>query len=241
MAFGNDPRFIGVGAISTGGTGTYIGRGNGFGWVLTANHVIGTGETGSFYLPNLGTWSLNNTYRIPGTDVSISRLVNFNLDIYAPTLNTSSTLATGTDFISAGYGYNRSQSSNTYDEDSNRRGFQSKVAGFYTETNPNDLTFPGQYVVDRFDRPTDPNATAIEGFGAPGDSGSMVLTAQGIVGVLSYGDYEKYGGLNYYSRLTPAVSSAIYARTGITPVPEPATLAALGLGALAMLRRRKRA
>ena len=239
LAFGNTSQFIGVGElVDAGGTGTYIGRGNGFGWVLTANHVLTNGETSAFRLPGLGTWQLNNTYRIPGTDVSIARLVNFNLDIFAPQLNTAP-IDAGALFVSAGFGLSREESLDDYNDDGRRRGYQSRLTGIETRTSSS--TGPGTYVIDRFDSPTDPNVQPLEGFGAPGDSGSMVLSAQGIVGVLSFGDYEKYGAENRHAALTPAVTQQIFARTGIVPVPEPATLAALGVGALALLRRRKRA
>ena len=100
-------------------------------------------------------------------------------------------------------------------------------------------------------------ATANEGGVADHDSGGgwfvktgsalpMVIAVSS--GVDSQFDFTQTGSSNYYDAGGIGVgadlgyySSFIRQTTGVAPVPEPATLAAFGFGALALLRRRRRA
>lgn len=242
LAFGNDARFQGVGKVNVGGgygTGTFLGIGTGGqAWGITAKHVITTGNTGTFTFEDGGSYAISQAIGFTGADVSIFKINGWNRNVFTPTLNTTGVYTIGTDLDSAGYGGHGAQGSATsWAYDNKRRGMQTKL----NSTNPN-FVFAGEsqlMLIDVFDSPTSPNVRPIEGFGAPGDSGSMLLDPLGrIWGVLSGGQFETYGNQNWYATITPTIASQIYAQTGI-PVPEPASMIALGLGALAMLRRKR--
>ncbi len=241
LDLGTAARFAGVGSTSTGGTATYIGAGGGRSWIITANHVINLGQTVNFNTPERGDFVAVGrlSFEDGGYDITVAELVDPGAafgGVYAPSLNLGAITA-GANVVSAGFGLHASQSqratSGQLDYDGRRRGFQSAVYRF------DDGFTDGLH--DRFDAPGDVDKRAIEGFGAPGDSGSsFVRESDGaILGILSNGDSEVYGHWNNYAPLTPAISSRIYAYTGIQAVPEPATLAVCGLGTLALLRRRR--
>lgn len=245
----NDSRFSGVGEVDFGGffgTGTYLGTGNGTSYILTANHVLGMGKTGTFTL-GAQTLSVTGAY-LYGADVMVAKVntaipATVLASLFQPALNTLPITATaGLNVVSAGVGGYRAQSSNNTRYDYVKRAFQT-VSGATTQRSDMGGTGTGYYVADRFDAPGDADKRAIEGFGAGGDSGSMYMSesTNQILGVLSYGPTEKYGAVNYYSAILPEYTADIYLKTGIQAVPEPASLVALGLGVAAFARRRRRA
>ena len=237
LALGNDTRFQGIGKVNvaTGfGTGTFIGFGTGNQpWGLSAKHVITTGQTGTFTFENGASFSIVQAIGIAGTDVSVFRMSSFTAGVFTPGLNNNATIATGTLIDGAGYGAHAPQGG-TQTFDNKRRGMQSRVDG--TEL----INFGGEVflsVRDRFLAPTDPNVRPTQGFGAPGDSGHALFDpSNNIIAVLSGGEFEIYNNRNWYAMITPAVRTQIIALTG---VPEPATMAALGLGLFAMARKRR--
>ena len=239
LAFGAESQFLGVGQLWVGGgfgTGTFIGYGNGSAWLLTAKHVIDTGDTGTFAFANGDSFAVTDAFGLAGVDISVAKISGWTLNVFAPTLNMDP-ITGGTFVRSAGYGGSGragTQPPGGWVYDDQRRGMETKIAGLY----------PSGEIHDIFDSPTSPDVTNMEGFGAPGDSGSALVTSAGVaLGVLTGGQFEAYGNSNWYATLTAEQSRIIYAHTGIdpNPVPEPASMVALSLGALAVLRRRKRA
>jgi hypothetical protein len=235
LAFGTDSHFAGIGQLWVGGgfgTATFLGMGNGSAWLISAAHVIGTNGTGSFKFFNGPTFSVSQGWQVPGVDVSVAKITGWNLNVWTPTLNTGA-ITPNTFIISAGYGGScreADRGTTGLQFDNKRRGFETKIVGVN-----------GGYVVDRFDSPSDPNVCNLEGFGAPGDSGSPLIDPNGaILGVLTSGDPEFYGGLNYYSTITSSVAQQILQHTGV-PVPEPVTVTAFALGLAGVLRRRRKA
>lgn len=243
LNLGANSMFSGVGLLSVEdwtGTGTFIGYGHGYAWGITAKHVITTGQAGTFSFEDGRSYTIDQAYGLAGTDISLFRIAAFTASAFTPTLNLGSTFVTGTNLQSAGYGRHGAEGSDptfTWDSDDKRRGMQSKING--TDV----IMMEGeryQVILDQLDSPTSPNVRPLEGFGAPGDSGSALFTESGtILGVLSCGTEERYGAYNYYATLTPTMTDEIYRISGINAVPEPASFCVLGIGALAVMRRRR--
>lgn len=233
LAFGADARFAGVGQLFVGGgfgSATYLGFGNGSHWLLTAKHVIGTGQTGTFKFFGGPSFGVTGTIGLAGVDISVAKITGWNLSAPLYSLNMGATVP-GTHIVSAGYGGScpESQAGN-YNFDDKRRGFETLI----------DSVDGSNQVIDRFQAPGDPLCQNLEGFGAPGDSGSALIGDDGrIYGVLTGGQLEQYGNINWYAGLNATTSAQIYSLTGISQVPEPMSLTALGLGALALIRRRR--
>jgi hypothetical protein len=233
LNFGQDARFAGVGQLWVGGgygTATYLGFGNGSNWLLTAKHVIGSGETGTLKFFGGPSFSITGTVGLAGVDISVAKINGWSLSAPTLLLNMGTTVS-GTHIVSAGYGGScpESQAPN-YNFDDRRRGFESVI----------DSVDGSNQVIDRFQAPGDPLCQNLEGFGAPGDSGSMLMGDDGrVYGVLTGGQIEHYGSINWYAGINPTTAAQIYSITGV-PVPEPASMFALSIGALALLRRRRK-
>lgn len=242
LNYGATSRFAGVGRVNIGGsfgTGTFLGvSSSGVAWGLSAKHVIDTGDTGSFTFEDGGNFTISQAIGFAGVDVSVFRINGWNRNVFTPTLNMSSIYTPGTQFDSAGYGgHGAVGSSGSWQFDNKRRGMQTVLNTTRTASFAGENQFQ---IIDRFDSPSDSGVRPIEGFGAPGDSGSMLLDNNGAIwGVLSGGQFEQYGALNWYAAITPQLATQIYSVTGIDPVPEPATMTVLGLGALALMRRKR--
>lgn len=237
-AFGaNDSRFQGIGRVYEGNsfsaTGTYIGFSNGFHWGLTARHVIDAGSTGSFRFSN-GQYNITQVYNVLNADVSVFKIAGWDRNVWTPLIRNDNSFAPGTDLVSAGYGLHGAQGNSPYQSDTTRRGMTSKIE----RTEFRNLIYSNRLaLIDRFDAPNDPRFTPFEGFGASGDSGSPLIDPNGrVLAVLTGGEFELYGAINWYSTITPDVANEIQ---NITGVPEPATLIALGAGLLAISRRRR--
>jgi hypothetical protein len=235
LAFGTDFHFAGIGQLWVGGgfgTATFLGHGNGSAWLISAAHVIGNNGTGTFQFFGGPSFSVTQGWQVPGVDVSVAKITGWNLNPWTPTLNTGS-IVPNTFTISAGYGGScreADRGTTGLQFDNKRRGFETKIVGL-----------SGGFVIDRFDSPSDPNVCNLEGFGAPGDSGSPLLDPNGaILGVLTSGDPEFYGGINNYSVISASVAQQIQQHTGV-PVPEPVTVTAFALGLAGILRRRRKA
>lgn len=235
-----DSRFQGMGRVFNGSsfsaTGTYIGFMNGSHWGITARHVIGQGSTGSFRFRDGGNYSITQVYNILNADMSIFKISGWNRNVWTPKIRNDNTFAPGTSIDTAGYGRHGAEGNSPWQLDDVRRGMTSKIE----RTEMRSLIYSTRLaIIDRFDRTTDPNFTAFEGFGAPGDSGSALINPDGrILGVLTGGQFEQYGAINWYCALTPDLANEIQRISG---VPEPGTMFVLGASLVALARRRRKA
>lgn len=241
--FGATTRFQGVGKVNVGGgfgTGTFLGIGTGGqAWGISAKHVIATGQTGSFTFADGGAYTISQAIGFAGVDVSIFKISGWNRNVFTPTLYTAGVNTLGTEFESAGYGgHGLVTTGGPWTFDQHRRGMQTVL-----DSVQNNFVFNGEsqtMLMDRFNSPAN-GGRFYEGFGASGDSGSMLLDNSGqIWGVLSGGQFEQYGALNWYARISPTLAAQIYQTTGINPVPEPATMLVLGAGVAAFVSRRRK-
>lgn len=250
LAYGLNAAFTGVGMISnttnnTYGTASYIGNNGTTGWFLTADHVITNGQAGNFTFTRTGepagTWATTAVYQIGTNDITIFSVANFNETVQKIGLGGTATV--GESIKSAGVGKSGAESAAQV-SDQKKRGFDTKLDGLvavgnYTFTGAN-MTYNGALINDRFDNPgpPDPNVTALEGFGAKGDSGSAYIDVLGnALGVLSHGPAELYGNINKYARIDDAARNRIWELSG---VPEPASMTALGIGLSALVARRRK-
>jgi hypothetical protein len=242
LNFGQTPRFAGVGRVVGGATGSYLGT-NALGqtWGITAKHVTPSSAANpAFELYQVGTYPIVDVVDLPGVDISLFRFTGWDQNLPNLGLNATGNYTPGTRLYSAGFGVIAAEQDvpNYYASGDLRvRAFETRLDS-YRPADPT-LWFELQpFLIDRFDAPGDPNHLPLEGFGAPGDSGSFLLDDNNqIWGILTNGEVERYGALNWYATITPELADSIYA---ITAIPEPASILVVVAASTIVARRRAR-
>jgi hypothetical protein len=241
IAFGQQPRFAGVGRVVGGATGSFFGR-NAAGetWGITAKHVSpGAVTNAAFELYQVGSYPIVQVVDLPGVDITLFRFTGWDQSLPNLGLNMSGQYTPGTRLFSAGFGVIAAEEevpNYRASGDLRVRGFETRLDSF-RENDPTLWFEPQPFIIDRFDRPGDANHMPFEGFGAPGDSGSFLLDEQNrIYGILTNGQVERYGNINWYATITPEVASTI---VGITGIPTPGAAGVMVLGSIVVMRRRR--
>ncbi|MBC8065535.1 MAG: PEP-CTERM sorting domain-containing protein [Chlorobia bacterium] len=260
-------QFNTVGAVNfngAGGSATLIGAN----WILTAAHVKDGGggtSTGSFFLNgttygvtgivNHPSWS--GTVGTGGFDFALGFIAGGVAGV-TPSGYYAGAGELGQIGTSVGFGIIGDGNTGATGSDGQRRGFhnvidvlnfQADLAGLLS-----DFDNPGGTTNTLSSVGSSPSALGLEGNVTFGDSGGGLFVnfagSSLVVGVTSYlvqanfnsGNVGKYGDASGWADISLG-APWIQQVTGIAPtnpVPEPATMAALGLGALALLRRRKK-
>lgn len=225
-------------------------------WVVTAAHVNGS----TFVSPELGSFNVVENHVLSGVDLRIVKL-DRAMTNYTRILDMD---MTNKQVAIVGFGGTGTTSANGWSltgTDGNRHAAQNMVEGIETISFdnsgvPNWTTW--YYELDKQGSGAGMYGAngwiTGEGGMAPGDSGGgwftnyngndyLVATNDAIDGAPPGGTSYDYFQRGYAIQLNnPLYSSWIqsFAPNAIVPVPEPGTMAVLGLGALAMLRRRRR-
>lgn len=215
-------------------------------WILTAAHVDGT----QFVMPGIGTFNVVQDVTHPFADLRLLR-VDQPMPFYSridmsDEVGGTVTLAgyglTGTPRVD-GTGFDVSSS------DGFRHIAQNKI-DYTMMINFQEGQTPWDTYVYTLDAPTSGNAVAGEGGISFGDSGGgwfafrngawkLVATNDAIDYAPGTTDFYTWGALGYGIR---DVEYADWIGSFVPgAVPEPASIAILGVGAVALLRRRKRA
>ncbi len=229
-------------------------------WVLTAGHVSRSKTGGSFELGG-ATYTVDSVITHPAHNL-ITSFSDIGL-LYLSSPATGIPAATLFDFADPGsilgkeatwVGHGLSGTGLTGQTlPVEARAFTNiiDVAGILPDPN---YQVPGSAFVSDFDRPdgstnapsSSPGATRLEGGLTAGDSGGGVfMKIDGVDRLIGINSYQArftnippgtYGTINGATHID-LFHDWIYLHTGISPVPEPATLLLTALGALTLLRR----
>lgn len=244
LAFGNVGPSTSVGLVTRGGfqgTGTYIGQGNGgLHWILTAAHVLDTTGNTTFQINGNTFNGLSaNAFLQPGHN---SGNLAFDLALYGIAANpgvaavqmSNQSNYIGSTGVFSGFGLNGTGQTGANNFDGQRRAAENTIDAF------SNFGAGQQFWRTTFNSPGQAGILPLEGTTASGDSGGPLFVNNQIIGVTSWGTSPTslYGDLAYWTPIHP-YTAWITQVSGIGAVPEPATMAILGAGAIALIRRRR--
>jgi hypothetical protein len=280
LDYAKEVQFAGVGQLvlkkssSTGyGTATYIGKGNGKHWILTAEHVLsGYITDGSVFKVGGKDYKLGGTYSYLG-DLAVIPISGTGVDDLTATAYLNHALPIDADpakrweAATVGYGLSGTGSKPLTVDDSKKRAMRSVIDAYklktYTAKGDVNQEFDG-YMAD-FDNgaaakntldsqdvpasklhPDQRSARTqldLEGGVASGDSGGPLMTqryGKWVIAGVTSGKYDAagFGQWDNYIAADAEYGNFIAKKTGIKPLPEPATLTLVALGAAFLARRR---
>jgi len=232
-----------VNGVFAGGSGTYLGFGNGSHWILTAGHVtsgnpIQNVRFGGQTISALGqiTHGSYNSSTL-AFDLGLVRIASAPSGVNPIRFTTLSNLI-GQRVVFGGYGLTGVGSNTTRNYDGNNRAAEN-IIDFSQGSGGSKFWFTN------FNSPTQTGVLPLEGTTASGDSGGGMFWHDGadwrLAGVTSWGTdpNSAYGDQAAFVALHNHITW-LETNTGIAAVPEPTTMAFLGGLALVALRRRRK-